>query len=148
MNSPYVFDTEAIIAYLYNEPGHQRVAELLNQVFSGDSKGFISEMNATEIYYLIARYNGEEERPTEISLQQADQNLRSLARQGIQIERAGWRIAARVKAYGRISLADAYTVSLTYEQEATLVAGADDDFTTLPIDIPILRFRENDGEVN
>ena len=35
MSGAYVFDTEAIIAFLYNEPGHETVATLLDEVFSG-----------------------------------------------------------------------------------------------------------------
>ena len=31
MSDAYVFDTEAIIAFLYNEPGHGRVSELLDE---------------------------------------------------------------------------------------------------------------------
>ena len=41
MSSEYVFDTEAIIAFLYNEPGHETVATLLDEVFDGDSEGFL-----------------------------------------------------------------------------------------------------------
>ena len=44
MSGGYVFDTEAIIAFLYNEPGHEAVAELLNEVFTGDADGFLTEV--------------------------------------------------------------------------------------------------------
>ena len=33
----YVFDIEAIIAYLYNEPGHETVATTFDAVFEDDA---------------------------------------------------------------------------------------------------------------
>lgn len=142
MSGAYVFDTEAIVAFLYNEPGHSIVADLLSEVFTGSADGFLTEANASEVFYLIARFEGVSDAPTETSLREADRDLRALERQGLDLDAADWRLAAEIKAHGNISLADAYAVSLTYEREATLVAGADDDFDELPIDIDLHRFRE------
>jgi predicted nucleic acid-binding protein len=61
----------------------------------------------------------------------------------LELEAADWRLAAEVKADGNISLADAYAVALAYEREATLVAGADDDFDDVSLDIDLRRFRED-----
>jgi len=58
MSGGYVFDTEAIIAFLYNEPGHEAVADLLDEVFTGDADGFLTETNATEVFSLVARFEG------------------------------------------------------------------------------------------
>ena len=55
MSDAYVFDTEAIIAFLYDEPGHDRVGDLLDEVEAGDAEGLLSETNASEVYYLVAR---------------------------------------------------------------------------------------------
>ncbi len=142
MSDEYVFDTEAIIAYLYKEPGHEIVADLLEEVFSGETDGFLTETNASEVFYLVARFEGVDDAPTDASLREADRDIRALERQGLELEAADWRIAAEVKADGSISLADAYAVALAYEREATLVAGADDDFDDLSLDIDLLRFRE------
>jgi predicted nucleic acid-binding protein len=142
MSDDYVFDTEAIIAYLYKEPGHKVVANLLDKVFSGETDGFLTETNASEVFYLVARFEGTDESPTDTSLREADRDIRALERQGLELEAADWRLAGEVKADGSISLADAYAVALAYEREATLVAGADDDFADLFVDIEVLRFRE------
>ena len=143
MSDEYVFDTEAIIAYLYKEPGHEVVADLLDEVFSGETDGFLTETNASEVFYLVARFEGVDDAPTDASLREADRDIRALERQGLELEAADWRLAAEVKADGSISLADAYAVALAYEREATLVAGADDDFDDLSLDIDLLRFRED-----
>ena len=143
MSDEYVFDTEAIIAYLYKEPGHEVVADLLDEVFSGETDGALTETNASEVFYLVARFEGVDDAPTDASLREADRDIRALERQGLELEATDWRLAAEVKADGSISLADAYAVALAYEREATLVVGADDDFDDLSLDIDLLRFRED-----
>jgi predicted nucleic acid-binding protein len=142
MSGGYVFDTEAIIAFLYNEPGHETVAGRLDEVFTGSADGFLTETNASEVFYLVARFEGVDDVPTDASLREADRDIRALERQGVGIESADWRLAAEVKADGGISLADAYAVALTHERDATLIAGADDDFDTLPVGVDLLGFRE------
>ncbi|WP_193310608.1 PIN domain-containing protein [Halorubrum halophilum] len=143
MSDGYVFDTEAIIAFLYNEPGHEAVADLLNEVFTDDADGFLTETNATEVFYLVARFEGIDDTPTAASLREADRDIRALERQGLELEAADWRQAAELKADGNISLADAYAVALAHKRDATLVAGGDDDFDELPIGIDLYRFRDH-----
>ena len=70
MSGGYVFDTEAIIAYLYNEPGHEAVADLLDEVFSGETDGVLTETNASEVFYLVAQFEGVNDAPTDASLRE------------------------------------------------------------------------------
>jgi predicted nucleic acid-binding protein len=144
MSDVYVFDTEAIIAFLYEEPGHDRVGDLLDEVDAGDADGLLSETNASEVYYLVARYEGTaEETPTSGSLLAADRDIRTLTRRGVAVERANWRLAGEVKADGDISLADASAVALAHGRDATLIAGGDDDFDALPVDVDVERSRDH-----
>jgi predicted nucleic acid-binding protein len=143
MSDRYVFDTEAIIAYLYDEPGRSVVEEYLRDVRDETVEGLLAETNAGEVLYLIARFEGIDDKPTTDSLRTADRDLRAFERWGIQIERADWRLAGEVKADGHISFADAHGVALAHERDATLIAGADDDFEALPIDVDVVRFRDN-----
>ena len=138
----YVFDIEAIIAYLYNEPGHETVATTLDAVFEDDAEGSLSEVNASEVYYLVARFEGTvDDKPTKASFRDADRDLRALERRGLTIRVAPWRLAGEVKADSNISLADANAVALAAERDATLLVGADDDFDDLPLDIDLSQFR-------
>jgi predicted nucleic acid-binding protein len=142
MSERYVFDTEAVVAFLYSEPGHETVAALLADAFDGDADGYLAAANASEVFYLVARFEGSDERePTRASLRVADRDVRALERRGLTVERADWRLAGRIKADGSISLADAYAVALAVERDATLVVGADDDFADLPLDVPVEQFR-------
>ena len=144
MSDAYVFDTEAIIAFLYDERGHDRVGDLLNEVEAGDAEGLLSETNASEVYYLVARYEGTpDEKPTPASLRAADRDIRTLTRRGVAVERANWRLAGEMKADGNISLADAYAVALAHGRDATVIAGGDDDFDALPVDVDVERFRDH-----
>lgn len=143
MNSRFVFDTEAIIAFLYNGPGHNAVAELLEAVFTGASSGFLSEMNATEVFYLVARFEGVDGRPTRESLRIADRDTRGLNRRGVEFDRADWRVTGEIKAKSSIPLADAGAVALADEHQATLIVGGDDDFVDLPVQVEIQRFRDH-----
>ncbi|UPM41825.1 PIN domain-containing protein [Halocatena salina] len=142
MSTSYVFDTEAIIAYLYKEPGHETISSLLDTVFTGNGEGVLSETNASEVFYLVARFEGTaEETPTTDSLRLADRDIRALNRRGLAIESADWRLTGEIKADGSLSIADATAVALAHEQNATLVIGADDDFDALPVDVACKRFR-------
>ena len=141
MSETYVFDTEAIIAYLYDEPGRDIVEEFLTEVRDGSVEGLIAETNAAEVFYLIARAEGSDDGPTPDSFRTADRDVRALQRWEIVLERANWRMAGELKADGHISLADAHAVALAAETDGTLIAGGDDDFDSLPIDVDVTRFR-------
>lgn len=74
--SEYVFDTEAVIAYLYEEPDHETVATTLDEVFEGKATGSLSEANASEVFYLVARFEGTaDDKLTKASLRVADRDL-------------------------------------------------------------------------
>jgi len=144
MTGTYVFDTEAVVAFLYGEPGHERVRDRLDAVEAGDVDGLLAETNASEVYYLVARFEGtDDDRPTTASLRAADRNVRALTRHGVAVERADWRLAGEIKADGSVSLADAYGVALAHERDATFIAGGDGDFDTLPVDVAVERFRDH-----
>ena len=142
MSRTYVFDTEAIIAYLYDEPGRDVVEEFLTEVRDSSVEGLIAETNAAEVFYLIARTEGADDGPTPDSFRTADRDVRALQRWGVVLERANWRVAGEVKADGHISLADAHAVALAAETDGTLIAGGDDDFDLLPIDVDVTRLRD------
>jgi predicted nucleic acid-binding protein len=144
MSDGYVFDTEALIAFLYDEPGHARVGDLLDEVANGEPEGLLSETNASEVYYLVARFEGTaDDKPTPASLRAADRDVRTLTGRGISIERGDWRLAGELKADGSISLADAYGVALAHARDATLIAGGDGDFDALSVAVDIERFRNH-----
>jgi len=137
-----VFDTEPLFALLYEEPGHEAVAETMREVNSGAVDGFLAEVNASELLYLVARVESPGEAVTQRALRTATRDVNGLTRAGLQIERAPWETVGRVKAAGRIALGDAHAVALAANRDATQVVGADDDFDQLPVDVELSRFRD------
>nr|WP_239647729.1 PIN domain-containing protein [Natrinema altunense] len=132
------------MAYLYAEPGHETVSTVLSAVFTGDPEGVLAESNAAEVFSLIARFQATEtEPPTADSFRIADRDLRAIERRGPTVTSPDWRLTGKVKADGHISLADAAAVALAYERDATLLAGGDDDFDELPLEVSYKRFRDH-----
>ena len=112
----YVFDTEPLIAYFYDEPGAVDVTERLQAIESEEAMGAISHVGKKD--------------------------LRILRGYGVTIETPSWSTVARIKGAGGISLGDSYAVALALEEEATLVVGADPEFGGLPEDIDLHRIRD------
>lgn len=135
----YVFDTEPLIAFLYREPGHDEVAARLEEIGSGAIDGSIAEVTASEVFYLVARIEGDDGTPTTESLRVADRDVRALERRGLARRRADWRLAGEIKADGGLSLADAYGAALAHERSATLIVGGDEDFDDLPVEVELDR---------
>jgi predicted nucleic acid-binding protein len=139
----YVLDAEPLIAFLYEEPGHEAVADLLGRVEAGDVAGLLAEVNASEVLSLVARIEGEDGVATAGSLRAADRDVRALSRRGLDIERADWSLVGRIKAEGGLALGDAHAAALAHEHDATLLAGGDGEFDDLPVDVTVERFRDH-----
>ena len=138
----FVFDTEAIIACLHAESGHESVATTSTDVFDGEATGSLSKANASEVFHLVARFEGTaDDAPTTASLRDADRDLRALKRRGLQLRTPSWHLVRECKAVGDISLADANAVALAAEHNATLVLGANNVFDDLALNVELSRFR-------
>ncbi|WP_157972589.1 PIN domain-containing protein [Saliphagus sp. LR7] len=141
----YVFDTEPIIAWLHEEPGHERVDGLLEEATTGESEGIIADANAAEIVYLNARLlaaSRGDTKPITRDIAEGLYDITMLERAGIRIEDASWEQAGRIKAPGGLSLGDAFAVAQACDDDATLVVGGNDDFENLPVSVDILQFRD------
>lgn len=142
----FVFDTEPLIAYFYDEPGAADVTEKLQAIESGEASGAISHPTATEIIYKIARLETgapNQIQPGEDEFEVAERDLRILRGYGLTVETPPWNTVAQIKGAGGISLGDAYAAALALEVEATLVVGADPEFGGRFADMDLHRIRED-----
>jgi predicted nucleic acid-binding protein len=142
----YIFDTEPLVAYFYDEPGASDVTERLQSIERDDATGAISHATATELVYKIARLEtGEPNRtlPGDDEFAVGEGDLRVLRGYGVTVETPPWSTVARIKGGGGISLGDSYAAALALEADATLVVGADPEFDDLPVDIDIHRIRND-----
>ena len=142
----YIFDTEPLIAYLYDEPGAPDVTEWLQAIESDEATGAISHATATEVIYKIARLETGDPNHTPPGDDEFDigaQDLRILRGYGVSIETPSWSTVARIKGAGGISLGDSYAAALALEEEAALIVGADPEFANLSKDIELHQIRES-----
>jgi predicted nucleic acid-binding protein len=142
----FVFDTEPLIAYFYDEPGAPDVTERLQAIESEEATGAISHATATELVYKIARLetgDPNQTPPGDDEFAVGEQDLRILRGYGVTVETPSWSTVARIKGAGGISLGDSYAAALALDEEATLVVGADPEFGDLSEDIEPHQIRED-----
>ena len=120
----YVLDSYAMIAYFEDEPGADRVAQILKQLIQGKAKGFMSVVNWGEVYYSTLREEG---------VAEAEKVILQLDKFPIQIVEANRNLAyeaAKLKGKYRIAYADCFAVALSVKLKASLVTG-DPEFKKL-----------------
>ena len=122
----YVLDSFAMIAYFEDEPGADKVSEILSAVIERKAKGFMSVINWGEMYYNTMREQGVEE--AESILTQFDKYPIKL----IEADRRLTYEAAKLKAKYKIAYADCFAASLN----ALLITG-DPEFKKLAHELSV-----------
>jgi ribonuclease VapC len=116
----YLLDSYAMIAYFEDEPGADRVAQVLKQLIKGKAKGFMSVVNWGEVYYNTLREQG---------VSEAEKVILQLDKFPIQIVDVNKELAyeaAKLKGEFRIAYADCFAVALSVKLNADLVTGNPD----------------------
>jgi predicted nucleic acid-binding protein len=112
-----VLDSWAVLAYLGDEAASREAAELIATAHEHRTPLYMSNVNAGEVWYIVAR---------EISEADADKAIADLVRLGIELVDVDWgltRIAAGFKAKHRMSYADCFAAALAKEHRCDLVTG-------------------------
>jgi len=113
----YTLDTFAVLTYLKEEPGWQKVRDLLWDAFKEKHALFLSTVNYGEIYYIIYRENG---------AALADQIMSYLRLWPVKLVAANEDlalVAGRMKAENKISYADAYVIATALSKRTAIVTG-------------------------
>ena len=119
-----VLDSYAVLAYINDEAAADRVEEYLNLGRSGKAELYMNAVNLGEVYYIISRKRG-----TDI----ANLAVALIRREPIKLVVADERlalIAGRIKAFHRLSYADAFAAATAIDLNATLLTG-DDEFKSV-----------------
>lgn len=130
MTTTYVLDSFAILALVQQEPGGERVRELLVLARDGDVRLLMSLINLGEVVYQVERRFGSVV---------VNRLLNRLDRSPIYFlgaNRARVLAAAHLKANHRISYADTFAAALVQEYGATLVTG-DPEFRAFGDALPV-----------
>lgn len=120
----YVLDSYALIAFFENEPGAQKVEQILKKIIAGKVKGYLCVINWGEIYYIALREQGSE--AAEMVIRQ----IRKLPLRIMDVDRELTYQAAKFKGKYPIAYADCFAASLAMKLKATLVTG-DPEFAKL-----------------
>jgi len=109
----YVLDTCAIIAFLKGEAGSDVVE---NALLDTNSQCMAHAINLCEVYYDFHRAGGES------AAEGAVEDMRTLGlAERSDFDEAFWKEAGKLKAGGKISLADCFAVTLTNRVGGTLL---------------------------
>jgi ribonuclease VapC len=127
----YVFDSYAILAFLEDESGADKVEEALRDVISGNAEAYVSIINWGEIYYITMREQGRE--VAEEVIEHLDRYPFSL----VEASRELTKEAARFKGRFRVAYADCFAAALACQYNATVLTGD-----------PEFKFLENEVEVS
>ncbi len=120
----YVLDSYAVLAYLEGERGGEKVSSILKEALSGKVEIYMSVINWGEVYYIVLREQGSAI---------ANLYLQTMEKYPIEIvgvERELTLGAAQIKAFNRLSYADAFAAALAQMKKAYLVTG-DKEFDVL-----------------
>lgn len=117
----FVLDSSAMIAFLRAEPGGAEVREILN-----NHPCYAHAVNLCEVYYDFLRAA---DHPTALAV------LDDLTAAGLievdHLSRPLWLLAGRLKAHGRISLADCIGLALAADRNATFLTADRHELSTV-----------------
>ena len=120
----FVLDTSAVLAFRSNETGAARVEEILRAAESRKAHVFLSFITRMEMLYRISSEEGDEEAASAVRL------LDSTKAEWVSCEPEILVEAARIKARGGLSVADAWIAATASIRDAVLVH-ADPEFASV-----------------
>jgi predicted nucleic acid-binding protein len=127
---PVVLDTSALLAYFFDEPGAEKVEEIINKATEADRPLFISAVNWAEVLYKMHRKYGKQ------GFETAQHFERTTAVEAVAVDRELAEAAAHLKNEYDLGLADAFAAALARHKKAELVT-ADHEFKSVEKEIKI-----------
>ncbi|MBU2811543.1 type II toxin-antitoxin system VapC family toxin [Acidithiobacillus thiooxidans] len=135
MSAPvWILDTSALLTLRDDEPGADRVAELLEQAWRGDGTCCACFMTAMELLYRVWKDEGEP------AARLAYEQAQSLPIVWIHESPELLEAAAEIKAKHRLSLADAWIAATTLLRNGVLVH-KDPEFSSVHIQQEAMPFK-------
>ena len=135
----YLLDTSAILALTDQEAGFERVEALLDRATSGDIEVAICAMSLMEVFYITLQEQGEDYAAHLVAL------IKAWPVRWIYPDDRTLLFAGRLKAFHRLSFADALIAGTAKLNEAVLVH-KDPEFDDLPEEISLLRLPYKRGK--
>ena len=112
-----LLDSFALIKFFNEEPGAHIVETIIAQSRKDHFPLYLTEINAGEIYYIIARKNGQEKAEEVLNL------MRTIPFQWLSCTWEQILSAARLKAQYPLSYADCFALAAAIEYHVELITG-------------------------
>ena len=131
MAAAKVLDSWALLCYLEQEPGHEKIIDLFEKAVESSRPLFMCIVNWGEIYYQVARRFGEQK------AQEVERLIQTLPITLVEANKELTHEAARIKATKRMAYADCFAVALARLKKAELYTG-DPEFKAVEKDIKVV----------
>ena len=125
-----LLDASALLALFFDEPGAEKVENLLHQAAEADKPLLIAAVNWAEVLYRVERKNGAQ------GLARAKEFERTMPLDVATLDRELAETAAHLKNEHDLGLADAFAAAVAKSKKAELVT-ADTEFKPLEKEIKI-----------
>jgi predicted nucleic acid-binding protein len=126
-----VLDSYAVLAFLFQEKGHEKVLDLFERAAQADKPLLIAAPNWAEVRYIVERKVGA------TRWHEARHKLLGLPMEIVPADQPLAELAGEIKAVKKISLADCFAAALAKQRKADLYTG-DPEFRGLEKDIRVL----------
>jgi len=113
----YVLDSFAVLAYLGNEEGADKVEELIDKAEKGEIKLFMNYVNLGEVYYIVTREFGTAKANEAVAI------IKRLPIEFVEVNESLALTAGRIKAMHSLSYADAFVVATAIDKKGIIVTG-------------------------
>ena len=131
MAAAKVLDSWALLCYLEQEPGYEKIIELFEKAVESSRPLLMCVVNWGEVYYQVLRRFGDQK------AQEIEQLIQTLPITLVEANKELTREAARIKAIKRIAYADCFAVALARLKKAELYTG-DSEFKTVEKDVKVV----------
>jgi len=127
-----VLDSWALLCYLEQEPGYDKIVELFDKAVESSKPLLMCIINWGEVYYQVMRRFGDQK------AQEIEQLIQTFPITLIEADKELTREAARVKAAKRMAYADCFAVALARLRKAELYTG-DPELKVVEKEVKIIR---------
>jgi len=126
-----VLDSWALLCYLEQEPGYEKIIELFEKGVESSKPLLMCIVNWGEVYYQVARRFGDQ-KALEI-----EQLIQTLPITLVEANKELTREAARIKATKKMAYADCFAVALARLKKAELYTG-DPEFRAVEKEVKVV----------
>ena len=126
-----VLDSYAVLAFLFQESGHEKVVALFEKAAESDKTLLIAAPNWAEIRYMIERKVGIAQ------WREARTKLLGLPIEIVPVDQELAEMAGEIKAHKKMSLADCFAAALAKQNKAEIYTG-DPEFRAVGSEIKVV----------